>query len=260
MKDDIMDIPVEQIVIAEWDSRDKPENEIGLLALSKSIKADGFVNALTCIKDGGKYRLLAGRRRLKAAKMLGLKTVPVYVKPGILTETDRRRITLIENAHREEIDDTTRGRKIGQVYEADGFTPEQACHAVKSIDNYCFNKGISLEELSQSTAKFRSSEEEHRSEHGGQDFNPLLFDSKFLTTCDAIGYTPKYQYQLLRWVVDIEPSVLKKAEKAGLQGDKKTMLTTGTLTQHPKLQKELIDQIKDMSPPSARKVVQQAAE
>ena len=57
--------------------------------------------------EGGKFAVIAGHRRLEAAKLAGIKKVPVHVR-----ETgDARAAALVENLHREDLDpiDTARG-------------------------------------------------------------------------------------------------------------------------------------------------------
>ena len=49
--------------------------------------------------------------------------------------------------------------------------------------------------------------------------NELRYDKNFVETCKSIGKTPKYQYQLLQIVVQIDPDVLVTAQKLGLTTD-----------------------------------------
>ena len=96
--EDIMTVSISQIIEPDWDIRNTQEDENGLIALANSIKKDGFINPVTCIKAGkNKYKLIAGRRRLKAARMIGLKEIPIYVKDDMDAELDHKRVALIEN-------------------------------------------------------------------------------------------------------------------------------------------------------------------
>ena len=69
--------------------------------LAQSIKANGIVQPLVVRKAGERFQLVAGERRLRAAKLAGLNEVPVVIREipdGRLLE-----ITLIENIQREDL-------------------------------------------------------------------------------------------------------------------------------------------------------------
>ena len=69
--------------------------------LSRSIKEQGVIQPLLVRRDGRGYELIAGERRLKAAKIVGLSHVPVIVKT--VTDTDLLEMSLIENIQREDL-------------------------------------------------------------------------------------------------------------------------------------------------------------
>lgn len=69
--------------------------------LAQSIRANGIIQPLVVRMVGGKPQLVAGERRLRAAKLAGLKEVPVFI-----TQIDDARlleVTLIENIQREDL-------------------------------------------------------------------------------------------------------------------------------------------------------------
>lgn len=69
-----------------------------------SFKKEGVIQPLAVMaKDGGDYLLLAGGRRLAAAKKAELPTVPVRIYPSTLTELERRSIELYENIIRKDM-------------------------------------------------------------------------------------------------------------------------------------------------------------
>ncbi|RYG24267.1 MAG: ParB/RepB/Spo0J family partition protein, partial [Chitinophagaceae bacterium] len=73
-------VPVEDIV-ANPDQPRKDFDEEALSELAASIKLHNIIQPLTVSPmPGGKYKLIAGERRLRAAKIAGLKDVPVYVR------------------------------------------------------------------------------------------------------------------------------------------------------------------------------------
>lgn len=79
-----------------------------LARLAGSLGKTDVVQPLTVRPiDGGKFAVIAGHRRLKAAEMAGIEKVPVHVREG----GDALTAALVENHHREDLDpiDTARG-------------------------------------------------------------------------------------------------------------------------------------------------------
>src|SRR5712692_2702549 len=75
-----------------------------LTELAASIKSVGLLEPLIVWQPNGKgkVRLIAGQRRLEAARKAGLKEIPVIVK--VLDEKARLEALLVENLHRKDID------------------------------------------------------------------------------------------------------------------------------------------------------------
>lgn len=76
-------------------------DEDALLELSESIKQFGVLQPLLVVDRKDYYEIIAGERRWRAAKMAGLKKVPVIIKD--LTEQEIVEIALIENIQRENL-------------------------------------------------------------------------------------------------------------------------------------------------------------
>ena len=76
-------------------------DEDALLELSESIKQFGVLQPLLEVNRNDYYEIIAGERRWRAAKMAGLKKVPVIIKD--LTEQEIVEISLIENIQRENL-------------------------------------------------------------------------------------------------------------------------------------------------------------
>ena len=86
-------------------NRDQPRknfDEDALLELSDSIKQFGIIQPLV-VQDrkNGRYEIIAGERRWRAAKLAGLKEVPVIIKN--YTDQEIMEISLIENIQRENL-------------------------------------------------------------------------------------------------------------------------------------------------------------
>lgn len=76
-------------------------DEDKLLELSDSIKQFGIIQPLVVQKKDGYYEIIAGERRWRAAKMAGVKEVPVVIKD--ITDEEMMEIALIENIQREDL-------------------------------------------------------------------------------------------------------------------------------------------------------------
>ena len=85
-------------------NREQPRkkfDEDALLELSESIKQFGVLQPLLVQDKNGYYEIIAGERRWRAAKLAGIKEVPVIIKD--LTEQEVVEIALIENIQRENL-------------------------------------------------------------------------------------------------------------------------------------------------------------
>ena len=72
-----------------------------LTELADSIKVHGIIQPLVVRENAGKYQLIAGERRLRAAKLVGLSTVPVVIKE--MSEQTMMEVALVENLQRENL-------------------------------------------------------------------------------------------------------------------------------------------------------------
>ena len=85
-------------------NRDQPRknfDEDALLELAESIKQFGLLQPILVQERDGYYEIIAGERRWRAAKIAGLKEVPVIIKN--LTDQEIVEISLIENIQREDL-------------------------------------------------------------------------------------------------------------------------------------------------------------
>ena len=105
-----------------------------LNSLADSIKEHGVIQPIIVTADkSGRYTIVAGERRWRAAKIAGLKTVPVLVKD--YSEQAVAEIALIENLQRED---------LNPIEEANGY--KELCSAY----------GLTQDEISQMVGKSRS--------------------------------------------------------------------------------------------------------
>lgn len=89
-------------ITAAADQPRKKFDENGLKELSASIKEKGILQPLIVTPNGdGSFKLVAGERRLRAARLVGLKKVPVIIRKS--ADQDRLETALIENIQREDL-------------------------------------------------------------------------------------------------------------------------------------------------------------
>lgn len=72
-----------------------------LLELAQSIKTYGIVQPIIVHQNGERYTIIAGERRYRAARMAGLKEVPVVVKE--MSQAELMEVSLVENLQREDL-------------------------------------------------------------------------------------------------------------------------------------------------------------
>ena len=96
----LLEIDIEKISRDEGQPR-KNFSEESLAELANSIKEHGIIQPLVVIEEGGKYIIVAGERRWRAAKMAGLSKLPAIVRT--LDSQNRLELSIIENAQREDL-------------------------------------------------------------------------------------------------------------------------------------------------------------
>lgn len=97
--------------------------ENALNELADSIKIHGIIQPIVVNDDGdGKYLIIAGERRYRAAKIAGLQTIPVIVKH--YTPKQIKEISIIENLQREDLNPIEAARAIKQLMEEYKWTQE----------------------------------------------------------------------------------------------------------------------------------------
>jgi ParB family chromosome partitioning protein len=95
-----------------------------LADLAESIKIHGLAQPLLVSPSAvpGEYELVAGERRLRAARMAGLVEVPCMVRS--VTDRERRELSLIENIQREDLNPIEEAESLRNLMEEAGLTQE----------------------------------------------------------------------------------------------------------------------------------------
>jgi len=98
-------------------------------SLAASIKVHGVLSPLVVRKHEGRYILIAGERRLRAAGLAGLEEVPVVVRDAA-DPSQQLEVALVENLQRQDLDPIESARGFQRLIEEYGYTQEQVANAV----------------------------------------------------------------------------------------------------------------------------------
>ena len=98
--DAIVEVPIEEITRGTYQPRRHFDDE-ALQELADSISAQGLIQPIILRKRAGGYELIAGERRWRAAKLIGLDVIPAIVRE--MTDGAVAAVTLIENIQREDL-------------------------------------------------------------------------------------------------------------------------------------------------------------
>jgi ParB family transcriptional regulator, chromosome partitioning protein len=99
-------------------------DEDALVALSRSIAARGVLQPVVVRPlPGGTFELVAGERRLRAARLAGLETIPAVVRET--DEGDRLELALIENMAREDLNPIEEARALATLVDDLGLSKEE---------------------------------------------------------------------------------------------------------------------------------------
>lgn len=101
----------------------KTFNEESLIELAQSVREHGIIQPLVVKKSDNVYIIIAGERRYRAAKMVGLSEVPVIIRD--YDEAKTKEISLIENLQREDLNAIEESEAIRELMDAYSYTQEE---------------------------------------------------------------------------------------------------------------------------------------
>ena len=97
--------------------------------LSNSIKENGLIQPIVVSKNGENYKIIAGERRWRAARLAGLATVPVYIKDEIKGQK-LLELALIENLQRQDLNAIEEANAYQSLISEYGMTQEQVAEVI----------------------------------------------------------------------------------------------------------------------------------
>ena len=123
----LLSLPLEAIERNPAQPRKRFE-EKKLEELASSIREHGVVEPILVRREGGKYRILAGERRWRAAQRAGLKEVPAVLREA--SEREAFEIALVENLQREDLNAIEEAEAYEVLIEDHGLTQEAIAQRV----------------------------------------------------------------------------------------------------------------------------------
>jgi ParB family chromosome partitioning protein len=135
--------PIDRILANPVQPR-KSFDEAALMSLAETIKEQGVLQPLIVRRAGADYELIAGERRLRAAKLAGLEAVPVVVKN--VADQDCLLLALIENLQRTDLNPIEEARAYREMQDRFGLTQEEVAARV-GRDRSSVANGIRLLQL-----------------------------------------------------------------------------------------------------------------
>ncbi len=113
-------------------------DEDSLAELAESIRSYGILHPLTVRRRAGRYELVAGERRLRAARLAGLREVPCMLMD--VNMEDAGLIALIENLQRRDLDFLEEANGIRQLIRMFGMSQEEAARRLGKSQSAVANK------------------------------------------------------------------------------------------------------------------------
>lgn len=133
-----LEIPIESIVVDSKQPRKKFDEE-KIRELADSIKQHGLLQSILVRKiKTDKFQLIVGERRLRACKLLGMKTIKADVKE--LADAQAFEIQLVENLQREDLDPLEEAEGFQKMIAEFKYTQDAVAEKVSKSREYVTNK------------------------------------------------------------------------------------------------------------------------
>lgn len=124
----------------------KAFKEESLKELADSITTYGIIQPIVVTKSGKRYQIVAGERRFRAAKLAGLKEVPVIIRE--FSDAERTEVAIIENIQRDDLNPIEKAQAYSRLVEEFSLTQEELAKRL-SVSRSVIANGMRLLNLSQ---------------------------------------------------------------------------------------------------------------
>lgn len=132
----IVRIPMEKIYPREDQPR-KNFDDKSLEGLSQSIEKYGLLNPIVLRKNGIRYEIIAGERRFRASKLLGLKEIEAIIKN--VDNKDIDILSIVENVQREDLSGLEEANAYNELSKNYGMTQDEIAKTVGKSRSYIGN-------------------------------------------------------------------------------------------------------------------------
>lgn len=120
---------IDKVIPNQFQPRTHFEKE-SLQELADSIKEKGIIQPLVVVSNSdGTYSLIAGERRLRASKLIGLENVPVILRE-VSGDDELLELALIENVQRQDLNPIEEAQAYEKLIKIFSYTQEQAAERV----------------------------------------------------------------------------------------------------------------------------------
>lgn len=129
VSDSLQQLPLEQLQRGRYQPR-RDMNPVALQELADSIKAQGVMQPIVvrALNESGRFEIVAGERRWRAAQMAGLDTIPAIVRE--INDDTAMAMALIENIQREDLNPMEQATAMHRFVEEFELTHQQIAEAV----------------------------------------------------------------------------------------------------------------------------------
>ena len=135
--DRVVFLSLNDIVISALQPRKNFDQGL-LRELADSIEQKGVISPITVrALQGGRYEIVAGERRFRAAGLANIKQIPVIIKE--LTDQQALEIAIIENVQRRDLNPIEEARSYQQLIEKFGYTHEQIAKTIGKSRSHITN-------------------------------------------------------------------------------------------------------------------------
>lgn len=132
----VTELPIGDIAYSPFQPRTQL-NEESLAELAQSIKRSGLIQPVVVRRTQTGYELIAGERRLRAARIAGFEKIPVVIRE--ISDIDAAEFGLVENIQREDLNAIEIARAMRRLHEDFGYTQEAIAEGVKKSRPYVAN-------------------------------------------------------------------------------------------------------------------------
>ena len=132
----IVRIPIEKIYPRDDQPR-KNFDDKSLEGLSQSIEKYGLLNPIVLRKNGIRYEIIAGERRFRASKLLGLKEIEAIIKN--VDKKDIDILSIVENVQREDLSGLEEANAYNELSKNYGMTQDEISKTVGKSRSYIGN-------------------------------------------------------------------------------------------------------------------------